>query len=316
MTVEETVAGSISAISLLSRHIRETKVQIETAVEEVCQSFESTATLSHRNFERTTTFLGQNDKQNAPKDGSNLEGLIETSERVLRHLLERLDEACSKSRSAIQRLNQIDERIGRVAYSLAQINEITAANRILAVNARIQAAQLGLQGTGFGVVADEITTQAKRATEFSNSISTLIDQLREAVSLSREDLLEAASHDRDAMNESEREVVRTHTDFRKFLDHTHEFLTEAAGDSRKVTQDIHSSVRGLQFQDRASQRLEFIAGELGRIGEQLTISFEFDLETGDGHPSIGEMMTRTSMKEQRVTAACASTGDDVDVELF
>ena len=316
MTVETTVAGRVGAIHLLSRHIRETKSLIETSVEEVCNSFDSTARLSQQNFDRTTAFLGQHDERASKDSGANLEVLIASSERVLHHLLDRLDGACEKSRSAIHRLNQIDERIGKIAHQLEQINDITMANRILAVNARIQAAQLGMQGSGFGVVADEITIQAKRSNEFSSSISALIDQLRDAVTLSKEDLLETASHDREAVEESKQEVVRTHGDFRKFLDRTHGFLTEAAADSQEVTSEIHASVRGLQFQDRASQRLDFIANELDRINGEMANEFQIEVGTGGGHSALTDMMTRTSMEEQRAAKTCVVGANSGDVELF
>lgn len=316
MTVENTVAGRVGAINLLSRHIRETKSLIEISVENVCNSFDGTARLSQLNFERTTNFLGQQDERTLKDSGANLEVLIASSERVLHHLLDRLDGACEKSRSAIQRLNQIDERIGKITHQLEQINDITMANRILAVNARIQAAQLGEQGKGFGVVADELRTQASRSNEFSSSISTLIDQLRDAVALSKEDLLETASHDREAVEESKREVVRTHGDFRKFLDRTHEFLTEAAADSEKVTSEIHGSVRGLQFQDRASQRLDFIANELDRINLEMATEFQVEAGSGQGHPVLTDMMTRTSMEEQRTAQTCPIAASSGDVELF
>lgn len=316
MAAAETVAGGVGALNLLSRHIRETKSLMETAVEEVCQSFEDTARLSQSNLERTTQFLGQHTEEPDGHRGVDLEGLIERSERVLHLLLERLSEASEKSRSAIQRLNQIDERIGRVAFTLDQINDITTANRILAVNARIQVAQLGQQGSGLGVVADEISQQAKRSSEFSSAIATLIGQLREAVTLSREDLLVTASHDREALDESKREVIRTHTDFRQFLDRTHVFLKETAEDSRKLTVDIHDSVRGLQFQDRASQRLQFIASEMDRIIGEMSAEFSVEAGAAMWHPSVREMMTRTSMMEQRGIAQAAGDGGNGEVELF
>lgn len=317
MAAENAVAGSACAITLLSRHILETKALIETAVEGVCQSFEDTARLSQLNLERTTHFLGQSDAAHAGADETNLEVLIARSEQVLHHLLERLSDVCDKSRSATQRLNLIDERIGRVSHTLTQIDDITAANRILAVNARIQAAHLGTQGTGFGVVADEITSQAKLSVAFSNSIAQLIDQLREAVALSRQDLLAAASHDRDAMENSKQEVVRTHADFRSFLDRTQRFLTEAADDGRKLTADIHRSVRGLQFQDRASQRLEYIANELDLLNGQFAGDVQFEPKVISAHPIVRDMMTRTSMHDQREPASrIAAVEINSEVELF
>lgn len=153
--------------------------------------------------------------------------------------------------------------------------------------------------------------QAKHSTEAPANIATLIEQLRTSVSMSCEDLIDLASHDREAMEESKQEVVRTHADFRAFLDRSEGFLREAATDSHRVTSEIHASVRGLQFQDRASQRLEFIATELDRVGAAMAT--EFHVTARNGHEAIGAMMTRTSMREQREPAACVSAGE---VELF
>lgn len=316
MAPNSSVAGGVCALTLLGRQVLETKSLIEHAVEDVCLSFENTARRSQQNLERTTNFLGQH-RESKPQDReTDLERLIENSEQVLHKLLDRLTEACDKSRSAIQRLNQIEERISRVSYTLSQMNDIAAANRILAVNARIQAAQLGQQGMGFGVVADEISAQAKRSGEFSESISTLIQQLQEAVALSRQDLVATAGHDREAMDESKREVVRTHADFRHMLDRTHRFLTESAAESRRLTSDIHDSVRGLQFQDRVSQRLEFVSNEIAAIGASLATEFDIDLGAAHAHPVVRDMLTRTSMSDQRgsTSITLASTGGDV--ELF
>lgn len=316
MASNSSVAGGVCALTLLGRQVLETKSLIEHAVEDVCQSFENTARRSQQNLERTTNFLGQHQEAKPQERETDLEHLIENSEQVLHKLLDRLTEACDKSRSAIQRLNQIEERISRVSYTLSQMNDIAAANRILAVNARIQAAQLGQQGMGFGVVADEISAQAKRSGEFSESISTLIQQLQEAVALSRQDLVATAGHDREAMDESKREVVRTHADFRHMLDRTHRFLTESAAESRRLTSDIHDSVRGLQFQDRVSQRLEFVAKEIETIGASFATEFEVDLGAAHAHPVVRDMLTRTSMSDQRgsTSLSLASTGGDV--ELF
>lgn len=316
MASEDSVAESFCAVTLLSRHVIETKTLIEAAVEEVCQNFEDTARLSQRNFERTTSFLGQDAAGGAGREEANLESLIVNSEKVLHHLLDRLADACDKSRSATQRLNQIDACLNGVAFTMSQISEITISNRILAVNARIQAAQFGEQGHGFGVVANEISAQAKRSTEFANTIAGMLEQLRRAVDLSRQDLLESSSHDRIAMEESKQEVVRAHADFRRFLDRTQRFLNETAADSRRLTGDIHNSVRGLQFQDRASQRLQFIANELDALSQGISGDRRLSPDAISASETVRDMMSRTSMLDQREALAVSLALGPGEVELF
>lgn len=299
MPVTETEAGSVGALTLLSRHIRETDALIERAVGEVCGSFAETARLAQTNLDRTSSFLGQSGEEN------DVGHLMAGSEQVLSHLLERLGEAGEQSRTAIGRLNQIEEWIGKVSRALRHIDDITTANRILAVNVRIQVAQLGQMGSGLGVVADEISAQAKRATEFSDAIATLIGQLRETVALSRDDLTAMASQDRAALDQSRGEVVRTHQNFRDFLDRSQRLLGEAAVGGRHLTVQLHDAVRGLQFQDRAGQRLRYVAGELDRLADG-----------GNDAAELGAMMARTSMEEQRDPAANARATEPGEVELF
>ena len=116
--------------------------------------------------------------------------------------------------------------------------------------------------------------------------------------------------------ESKQEVVRTHSDFRRMLDRTQHFLTEAAADSTELTKDIHDSVRGLQFQDRTSQRLQFVASEVERLSEELAAAFEIERTDSTAHPTIRDMMTRTSMAEQREPGVLENEAVSGEVELF
>ncbi|MDT8903311.1 methyl-accepting chemotaxis protein [Anaeroselena agilis] len=75
------------------------------------------------------------------------------------------------ARESQQRARQTDD-------VLALIRTIANQTNLLGLNAAIEAARVGEQGRGFGVVAEEIRKLAGTSTASVNNVSTIIDSLR------------------------------------------------------------------------------------------------------------------------------------------
>ncbi len=119
-----------------------------------------------------TAVLAEEVRQSAAQ-GSSV--VVETSEsmRAMRRGIE-------EAGQTIAALGERSERIGAVTRV---IDEIADRTNLLALNARILAAQAGPHGRGFAVVAEEIKELSERTARSTEEIEELIKDVRESVAV-------------------------------------------------------------------------------------------------------------------------------------
>ena len=292
---------------------------MEASVVDVCGSFNGMATRARETVAQTSQVVG--------RGGANtVDNLIETSSATIQRLVERMEASSQLSLQAAERIESLEGASRRILQDLAEVENIAFRNKLVALNAKIEAVHVGEAGAGFGVVADEISEQARRSGEMAEKIGEAVREMSSAVFTATGELRKLAENDQALLEQSRAEV----NDALASLRTAHEGMAQAVSRSNETGEalaaEISRAVMAMQFQDRLGQRIAHVVDAL----EAMEASFAMRLRepaapdpTGgtDRADPLSKLRDSYTMHAERTVAAqpgddVASEAEDCDVELF
>jgi methyl-accepting chemotaxis protein len=314
--VETELARYLPHFSRMSEQLKQTSKQIESSVVEVCNSFQGIALRAKETVARTTSFLSRTGE--GTSDSRSFETLLDECSGTLVKILNVTEEAGEISHRAIERIRQMDQASQSISGAIEKLEEIANGNKILALNARIEAARAGEHGVGFAVVAMEVISQTERSQKVNAQVSELILNLRALAGSTLEDLQRMNERDRKRVEQCRSEADESLKNLQGAHDEMKTMLTGMTEEGASLSQEIGAAVRGLQFQDRTSQRIAHVVEDLETLQTKLSTRFGSgsDAGTASGHAS-NEGFSDYTMHEERVVAGVGETeSGGGDVELF
>lgn len=243
-------AGFLPNLPALERQLLDSVAYLEKSVVEVCAGFEGMATRARQSVELASRMQ--------TGEGSDVEDLIAASRKTLDELVEQIKRGSKVSSLAVERMQAVDRASREIVHALAEAERIAFVNKLLALNAKIEAVHVGELGASFAVVADEIAQQAEHANAVTGRILALMTDLSHTAGLAARDLDAMASVSQETLETSRSGVEAT----LKRLTHTHEQMQQSLDASvsqgQEVTQEVARAVMALQFQDRVNQRVNHV----------------------------------------------------------
>jgi methyl-accepting chemotaxis protein len=296
----------------MSEQLKQTSSIIENSVVEVCSSFQGIAQRAKAAVSRTAGFLSQ---QGTGSSGTrSFDGLIENCSNTLVKILNVTEEAGEVSRRAIERIQQMDKASQLISAALVRLEQIAVGNKVLALNARIEAARAGKHGAGFGVVAMEVISQTERSQKVNAQVNGLIANLRALAGSTLEDLQQMNDKDRQRVEQCKCEVDESLKDLQGAHGEMKTMLTEITEEGALLASNIGAAVRGLQFQDRTSQRIAHVVEDLDTLHTKLAT--RFGGVSAEATASDVGFSSYTMHEERKVAGIHGVESAQGDVELF
>jgi methyl-accepting chemotaxis protein len=313
------VGAHLPVLGILRRQLTDTASEAERAVVAVCENFRHIAESAKQAVARSGEMLDSN----RGDSGGQFQELLGTARTTIGHLLDRMEATGEVSLRLVERMEQVESAMRQVVRQLSEVDKIAFVNKLLALNAAIQAVHVGEAGRAFGVVADEISVHARRSSEITESIGQTVRGLSTAVLAAAHELSELALHDRETLATSRAEVESTLRTFREMHDSMVGIIEESRQVSGRLGEDIARSIVTLQFQDRVSQRighvvqaLESMENAFGGTHQGLSagVATRYREVLADLQGSYTMASERSSSGESASPTATAP--EDADVELF
>jgi hypothetical protein len=184
--------------------------------------------------------------------GPNVAGSIDRLSRQMRTFGEVVVERTTRQAADIEQARAWTADIIRLGQAVGQI----ASNaRMLAFNARLEAARLGEHGRGFGVIADSIKELANQVARSNQAVGELAENLAHALPRLAADATQTSIATRTSVGELDSHLDLVQAALAGVRSKSWEALTAAATVARELQDKANAVIHHLQFQDRTNQLL-------------------------------------------------------------
>jgi methyl-accepting chemotaxis protein len=250
-----------------------------------------------------------------------VEQLLEISGTTIAQLLQRLEHNSEVSMGAVQGMETVSAELHKLTAALVEVDKIAFGNKLLALNAKIQAVHVGDQGNAFGRVADEISIQAYRSTDLAGEMSQAIQRVSQAVTSAAGDLHDMAAADKANLALSRQEADLALSGLRTAHERAEGSLATLTEQNSRLTGMISGAIVSLQFQDRVKQQLEHACAAIDQAARALGRHFSDSEARLDSSQAAASLRQAHTMEDERgvlarVAGETARRSGESNVELF
>ncbi len=274
------------------RHVDCVQEQTREAIDQLTRSFSAIT----GQFEAA----GFHGAINAGRDVENARlSLLVLCERELQPVVSSMMSILEGKAALVGSVNTLAAATGDLRDMASAVTRIAAQTNLLALNAAIEAARVGEAGRGFAVIAKEIRELSQVSATTGKQITDRIARVSTVMSATVSAATQAATNDQSVIELSSSVVEDV-------LTHVREMSVESEGMRRHgglIRTEVESLLVSLQFQDRVSQMMAAVDGDMKRLAELV----DANADVPDPDTWLAGLDARYTMDDQRQTSNASTT---------
>lgn len=208
------------------------------------------------------------------KDETGLAGVIQFANGELNQIISNLRSAMQQRDEMLNEISGLSKITDELSGMSAEVAGIASQTNLLALNAAIEAARAGEYGRGFAVVADEVRTLSTRSGETGARIGKRIEQVNTALQTTLDRTTDYAEQDTNRLAKSEGSITQVLNQFRDSSENILHSAHQLEDESAAVQHSVEEVLVNLQFQDRVSQILGHVTGDMQKLINQIAVQQE------------------------------------------
>lgn len=243
-------------LPVLSRQLRDASGEMSREVENICLEFQAIAGQAKGSVELVSALL---DDRAAEQNAGNI---IQDCRATMAALIDRIEKGTALYERAIGQIEAMHATASQVFQILEEVDRAAFGNKLVALNAKIEAVHMGDRGAAFEVVAEQISLQALRSSELTEQVGTILKSVTGTMSAAAAEMKQLAELDRGEAEKSRRAVEDALRSLEAASAKMHSVLDQSGETGARLVDSIGKAVMSLQFQDRLSQRIGHVVDSL------------------------------------------------------
>ncbi|WMW79993.1 methyl-accepting chemotaxis protein [Undibacterium cyanobacteriorum] len=296
-------------LPLWNSHVETVKTHSEQSVHQLILSFSSMVS----EFDKAGFGGVSNIELNTSKNSDATITLLQLCKKELAPVINSLSQMIDSKDDLLNCIRDLAKSTADMNSMAHEVGQIAAQTNLLAINAAIEAARVGIQGRGFAVVADEVRKLSHLSAETGKRMAERVEHISQVMKVA----LSAA--DRSAIQDK-RVLEVSGAVVRDVLSHV-ETMGDAAEEMRHhgnvIRSDIEDLLVTLQFQDRISQILQVVMRDIAKL--QKTAA-ELDRGTlPDTSTWLEELQNTYTMHDEHQnhgTRGAAASNNESEITFF
>lgn len=249
-------------IPLWLGQLEEVQGQTETAIQDLVTRFSSL-------IERLDYAVSTSQQATGASTDSQVHQVFASSRAILENILDSLRQANAQKAETLRMIEAVNDKVKLLQGMALEVSRIADQTNLLALNASIEAARAGEAGRGFAVVAGEVRQLSHQSGDTGNRIRDLVDQVTQSMQSTLAQATTTSQQDAATVEEAQHNIQKVLEQLRQLTGSMQESNTILQSESQGIRGEIESILVALQFQDRVSQILNSVAGNIREFGDVL-----------------------------------------------